>query len=274
MVALTLLGAVRVEAQAGPDAMPGSAMAHDTPFYREGTFHALLGAVLIGGGILAYRALRSRVRWRAGPAGFVSEAVLALDLTDSTRLATHYGEAVALRARNALEEQVRRLTETARTYLETTGDGCLVTFPAVAPALEAAVGLVREWHERPPDLGPAGRLDLRAGVTYGEILLDARGARHGAAINKAYRLLSVKPKDIAEVKVDVEGTALSEQTRILVDEDATQEAGRTVGVRFVGYARLRGFTGLHGVYEVSWQARIPPATDVECLGADWQGGTP
>jgi hypothetical protein len=254
-------------------------MAHDAPFYREGTFHVLVGAVLIGGGIFAYRVLRIRLRWRAGPAGFVSEAVLAVDLMESTRLATHYGEAVALRARNALEEQVRRLTETGRTYLETTGDGCLVTFPAVTPALEAAVALVREWHDRPPDLGPAGRLDLRAGVTYGEILLDARGARHGAAINKAYRLLSVKPRDLADVKVEAEGTALSERTRILVDEDAAQEAGRADGVRFVGYARLRGFTGLHGVYEVTWQARVPPtaptvAADTGRRASGGQGGAP
>jgi hypothetical protein len=263
--AVTVLGTARAAAQPGPHPMPGSPttasdaeMAHDTPFYREGTFHALVGAVLIGGAFLAYRLLRARLRWRAGPAGFVSEAVLAVDLTDSTRLATHYGEAVALRARNALEEQVRRLTETARTHLETTGDGCLVTFPAVTPALEAAVALVREWQERPPGLGAAGRLDLRVGVTYGEILLDARGARHGAAINKAYRLLSVKPKDLADVKLEVEGTALPERTRILVDEDAAQEAGRTVGVRFVGYARLRGFTGLHGVYEVTGHPGIPP----------------
>jgi hypothetical protein len=228
---------------------------------------------------VTFRVLRSRLRWRAGPAGFVSEAVLAVDLMDSTRLATHYGEAVALRARNALEEQVRRLTETGRTYLETTGDGCLVTFPAVAPALEAAVALVREWHERPPDLGPAGRLDLRAGVTYGEILLDARGARHGAAINKAYRLLSVKPRDLADVKVEAEGTALSERTRILVDEEAAQEAGRADGVRFVGYARLRGFTGLHGVYGVTWQARAPTtapaaAADTERRASGGQEGTP
>jgi hypothetical protein len=286
VAALTVLGVARVEAQTGPHQMPGSPpqgpspeMAHDTPFYREGTFHALVGAVLIGGGFIAYRVLRSRLRWRAGPAGFVSEAVLAVDLTDSTRLATHYGEAVALRARNALEEQVRRLTETSRTFLETTGDGCLVTFPAVTPAIESAVALVREWHERPPDLGPAGRLDLRVGVTYGEILLDARGARHGAAINKAYRLLCVKPKDLVEVKVETEGTALSERTRILVDEDAAQEAGRTAGFPFVGYARLRGFTGLHGLYEVTWQTRIPPtpaaaAANPRHRAPDGQGGTP
>jgi hypothetical protein len=257
---------------ASPMSGPGAEMAHDRPFYREGTFHALVGAALISGALVAYRFLRSRPRRRAGPAGFVSEAVLAVDLMDSTHLATHYGEAVALRARNALEEQVRRLTEATRAFLETTGDGCLVTFPAVTPALESAVALVRERHEGLTDPGPAGRLEVRVGVTYGEILLDARGVRHGAAINKAYRLLSVKAKDLVELKGNAEGTALSERTRILVDEDAAQEVSRTVGLGFVGYARLRGFTGLHGLYEATWRAGTQPTPPAGAAGtADPQG---
>jgi hypothetical protein len=286
---LAALGSVGAEAQAPPHGMPGSPMSspgaemvHDRPFYREGTFHALVGAVLIGGAFLAYRFLRSRPRWRARPAGFVSEAVLAVDLMDSTHLATHYGEAVALRARNALEEQVRRLTEATRTFLETTGDGCLVTFPAVAPALESAVALVRERHEWATDPGPAGRLEVRVGVTYGEILLDARGARHGTAINKAYRLLSLKAKDLVELKDDAGGTPLSERTRILVDEDAAQEAARTVELGFVGYARLRGFTGLHGLYEARGWAGTQPtpptgaarATDPPGRTSGLHGGIP
>jgi hypothetical protein len=226
-------------------------MDHRTPLYREGTFHALVGAVLIAGGLLVYRGLRARPRRRAGPAGFVSEAILAADLVDSTRLATHYGEAVALRARNGLEEQVGRLSETSRRFLETTGDGCLVTFPGVAPALAVAQALLRERHERPVDLGASVRVDIRVGLTYGEILLDARGVRHGAAINKAYRLLGVKPRDLVELKAGPETTSLAEGTRILVDEDAAQEAGDAAALRFVGYARLRGFSGLHGVYEAT-----------------------
>src|SRR5262249_13599685 len=73
-------------------------------------------------------------------------------------------------------------------------------------------------------------------------------------INKAYRLLSVKPKDLVELKGHADTAALAEGTRILVDEDAAQEAGSTVGLGFIGYARLRGFTGLHGLYDAAWQA--------------------
>lgn len=253
-------------------------MRHDQPFYREGTFHALVGAILIGGGLILYRILRSRPRRRAGPVGFVSEAVLAVDLVDSTRLATHYGEAVALRARNALDERMRRVTEGARSFLETTGDGCLATFPAVTPALEAAVALVRGLHEQPDDLGSGARLEVRVGVTYGEILLDARGVRHGAAINKAFRLLSVAPEDLAELKGATQPAALPARTRILVDEDAAQELGHTAGLRFVGFAQLKGFTGLHRLYEVNWRTMTPPASDTHAANSwrresDHQGGT-
>src|SRR5262249_51383397 len=54
MVTLAALGRARAEAPVPSHGMPGSPMpapgaemAHDQPFYREGTFHALVGAVLI-----------------------------------------------------------------------------------------------------------------------------------------------------------------------------------------------------------------------------------
>jgi hypothetical protein len=284
--ALALLGtAVLAEAQQAPPEMPAppsdGVMVHDKPFYQEGTFHALVGAILIVGGVVLYRALRSRLRRRAGPAGFVSEAVLAADLVDSTRLATHYGEAVALHARNALNHHMRRLTDGARSFLETTGDGCLVTFPRVTLALDAARALVRELRDRPTDVGAGVRLEVRVGVTYGELLLDARGVRHGAAINKAYRLLGVQPTDFVELKGDAGGAGLPARTRILLDEDAVQEVGRTMESRCLGYTRLKGFTGLHALYEVGWQAPTAPAPTPQAPAAhsgvhppDPQGSTP
>jgi class 3 adenylate cyclase len=236
-------------------------MDHRIPFYREGTFHVLLGALLIVGGFLGHRVLRARPRRRAGPAAFVSEAVLAVDLVDSTRLATHFGEAVALHARNLLDERIRWVTEQARTFLETTGDGCLVTFPTVAPALASAVALVRDIGELPAEVTPTGGLAVRAGVTYGEVLLDARGVRHGAAINKAFRLLRVTSGDLVELKSESATPVLPARSRILVDEDAAQEDGSSVRLRFVGFARLKGFTGLHALYEADTRAGSLQAPD-------------
>jgi class 3 adenylate cyclase len=249
-------------------------MVHDRPFYREGTFHALVGAILISGGLVLYRTLRVRLRRRAGPAGFVSEAVLAADLVDSTRLATHYGEAVALHARNALNHHLQRVTDRVRSFLETTGDGCLVTFPRVTLALDAARALVRELREQPSPVGSGISLEVRVGVTYGEILLDARGVRHGAAINKAYRLLGVQPADFVELKGDAKGGGVPPRARILLDEDAAQEVGHARECRFVGYAWLKGFTGLHGLYEVTGPASMVAAAPPRREPAVGHRGTP
>jgi hypothetical protein len=76
--------------------------------------------------------------------------------------------------------------------------------------------------------------------------------------------------------------ALPERTRILVDEDAAQEVGHTAGLRFVGFAPLKGFTGLHGLYEVTWQAGTQPPRPDDAAGkarpqgraAGCQGGMP
>ena len=85
-----------------PGSAPPQHAAAPLPFYRERTFLVLVGVAAAGSGALAYRVVQRR---RRTPAGFVSEAVLVVDLVDSTHLATHHGESVAMRARNALKDR-------------------------------------------------------------------------------------------------------------------------------------------------------------------------
>ncbi|MBI4013228.1 MAG: adenylate/guanylate cyclase domain-containing protein [Candidatus Rokubacteria bacterium] len=239
-------------------ATTGLEMRHPaTPFYREWTFHVLLGTVTAGAGFVVYRLARAQRRATRVPTGLVSEAVLVVDLVDSTRLATHYGNAVAMRARNVLAERNRAAAEARDVlFMETTGDGCLMTFPTVARAVESAVALLDDLATRPPDLTPGPSLEVRAGVAYGEILLDGSGARHGAPINKAFRLIGVSRESLARVADAGEAADVPDRDRILLDEEAANELpteGR--GVRFVGFFRLKGFPGLHGVYDVRRRTR-------------------
>jgi class 3 adenylate cyclase len=248
--------------------MPGSTMEHPArPFYREGTFHALVGVATAAALVLAYRGLHARRRRRPAPAGFVSEAVLALDLVDSTHLATHYGDAVAMRARTALEERTRRAASPrGPSFLETTGDGCLVTFPSVAAAMDAARGLLRDLAAEPPDVAPALPLEVRLGLSYGELLLDDRGGRHGAAINKAFRLLGLTPGSLVHLEGQEQPAEVPARTRILIDEEALTELGAGAGrSRLLGFAALKGFSGLHRIYEVPWQPQ-PVIADVMAEG--------
>ena len=136
-----------------------------------------------------------------------------------------------MKVRTVLQDRTLALAQAhGLVFAESTGDGSFMTFGSVGSAIRTALALLAE---RPPDLAPAPPLSVRAGIAYGEILLDGRGARHGAVVNKAFRL---------------EGL----QREAFVHVDALEA---------IGFARLKGFTGLHRVYQLLEEASRPgPAT--------------
>jgi class 3 adenylate cyclase len=215
--------------------------------------HILVGVAAAVAGVLAHRAW-SRRRWHRAPAGVVVEAVLAVDLVNSTWLATHHGEELAMRARNVL---ARRALEAANshgvTFVENTGDGCMMTFPSVPVAAQAASKLLRGLRDRPPEMAPGPPLEVRAAITYGQILLDAHGSRHGATINEAFRLMSVPSDAFVTVEGEERMIQIPDRNRVLLGEDAANEL-RTAKSAFrqVGVCSLKGFTGFHRVYELPW----------------------
>jgi len=232
-------------------------MTHEPPplsrFLLDDASHVLVGAVAALAGVLAHRAW-SRRRWQRAPAAVVVEAVLVVDLVDSTWLASHYGEALAMRARNVLE---RRALEAASaqgvTFVENTGDGCMMTFPTAPAAARAAIALFNGLRDRPAVLAPAPQLEVRAAVTYGQILLDSRGSRHGAAINEAFRLMGVPDNAFVDVEGEARLRRIPDRNRVFLDEDAANELGaKDAPIRQVGVCRLKGFGGFHRVYELRW----------------------
>ncbi len=141
-------------------------------------------------------------------------------------------------------------------FVESTGDGCFMTFPSVANAVQVAITLLKELREKPPDLSPKQSLDVRAGISYGEILFDATGTRHGTTINRAFRLESLSPEGFARIEGGLERDAIPDRNRIFLDEEATQELQPgEIPLRFLGFCSLKGFSGLHQVYEVLWDGQ-------------------
>ena len=221
--------------------------------YLDLLSHVLVGIVAAFLGIVAQRAWTRR-RWRRAPSALVNEAVLAVDLVNSTHVAAQHGDGVAMRARNLLE---RRTLAAARShdvsFVETTGDGCMMTFPSVGAAAKAAAKLLRGLEQRPPDVAPAPPLEVRAAISYGEILLDARGVRHGAAINKAFRLVGVPVDAFVAVDGEERVQPVPDRNRVLLDEESLNELGDRAAVRQIGVCRLRGFSGFHRVFELGWR---------------------
>ena len=74
-----------------------------------------------------------------GPRQLV-EAIVVLDLCDSTVMANRYGDAFALQLKEAIRTLVRPvLADKGVAFLKGTGDGFLATFPDLHKAAEAAV---------------------------------------------------------------------------------------------------------------------------------------
>jgi len=219
--------------------------------------HVIVGVLGALAGVFAHRGW-SRRRWRRAPAGVVIEAVLVVDLVNSTWLATHHGEDLAMRARNVLE---RRALAAANpqgvTFVENTGDGCMMAFPSALAAANSAAKLLRGLQDRPPEMAPGPPLEVRAAVTYGQILLDARGSRHGSAINEAFRLMNVPTDAFVVVQGEERLSDIPDRNRVFLDEDAANELESThVPIRQVGVCRLKGFSGFHRVYELRWKEMI------------------
>ncbi len=225
-----------------------------TPFYQEHTFLILATFTIAGAGFVAFWLIQKRWRRRRGPVNFVSEAVLVVDLVNSTHLGTHYGEGFAMRARNSLKDRTMEVAEVhGLIFAENTGDGCFMTFPSVLGAVRTAVELLKGLKDRPPDMSPGPPLELRAGISYGEILIDDRGARHGTTINKAFRLEGLSNESFVQKEG---GGEVRDRNRILLSEEAEQELRLPkITLRSVGFCTLKGFNGLHRVFEMQWDGQ-------------------
>lgn len=250
----------------------GGRMAHPVTsqtFYQERTFLVLVGLVLATAGFVAFRVLRRRWGLRRGPVDFMNEAVLVVDVVNSTHLATHYGNGFSMRAMTDLEERTLATTEgRGVAFVKNTGDGYLMTFSSVDGAVQAAIALLKDLKDWPPDPSSGPPLKLRAGISYGEILLNGGSSRHGAAINKAFRLEGLSRGSFAHVASGIKMEEIPESNRIFIDEEAAQELlDYDTPHRLLGFCSLKGFSGLHRVYEILWDNETNPSGSETCDGS-------
>ncbi|MFA5028371.1 MAG: FHA domain-containing protein, partial [Candidatus Methylomirabilota bacterium] len=137
------------------------------------------------------------------------EAVLVLDLCDSTTIANRYGDAFALELKEALRALVKPIFTRAHVnFLKGTGDGFLATFPDLAAAVESAIRILHGKADalpRPND----GRIPmLRFGIHFGQTHIDSDGDRQGDVINMAFRLEGAGTSGFHETRGGLEKDSL------------------------------------------------------------------
>ena len=184
---------------------------------------------------------------------YSSEAVVVIDLVNSTNLVTRFGNTFLLMLKHRLEHQVNEIClRNAACYSKSTGDGFLMFFPSLGNGVVA----LREIFEALPtmntDLQEGAEIALRAALNFGEVIADRDGDRTGSAVHKTFRLQSLPPENLIESEGGIKQKDFPEKNYILVSEETMPALAKISGLqsRFLGLCEFKGFPGFHRVYQI------------------------
>lgn len=191
------------------------------------------------------------------------EAIVVLDMCNSSALANQFGDEQAMKVKRELRRLylpiVRRW---GAQFVKNTGDGYLVTFAQAHEAVGSSVQILQYLRDHNPMIPLHEQLRLRFGINYGETMVDADGDRHGNAVNVAFRVEGVLEE---QRSVGAERSeSLRPEDRVYITAGmyaellpAVQTACRPIG-RFV----LKGIAEQQLLYDVQWES-----LDCAVLGA-------
>ena len=185
------------------------------------------------------------------PGSTVTEAILVLDLCNSTDITNRYGDTFSLNLLQTLTNLVAPIANKEQCrFSKGTGDGFLMTFPlaenAVRFAQETFVSVAK--HNEQAD--EKSQINIRFSVHQGEAKVDAQGDRLGLAVSMTFRVEGVKPEAIIPIDGGMTPEELPMDNRIVITESVMKELQDTPGInaRLVGLFELKGITGLHRIY--------------------------
>ncbi|MEE8333032.1 MAG: adenylate/guanylate cyclase domain-containing protein, partial [Alphaproteobacteria bacterium] len=115
-------------------------------------------------------------------------AILAADVVGYSRL-MHEDEAGTLARLMGLRQELiePKADEFGGRIFKTTGDGFLIEFPSAVDAVQHAVDVQAEAMRRGADLPEDHRMELRIGITLGDVMFDGDDV-YGDGVNVASRL--------------------------------------------------------------------------------------
>ncbi len=184
----------------------------------------------------------------------LSEAIVVVDLCNSTNIANKYGDEFALNLTNILTDAVNPIARRQKVqFMKSTGDGFLVTFPKIKNAVQFAADLKNKIGKYNETVEESKRIDLRFAINCGETRIDAKGDRLGVATNMTFRVEGVKAENLIEVEDGIKKEEVPSVNRVFITENVVEEAEQIEGfkARLVGLFELKGITGLHRIYDLT-----------------------
>ena len=183
----------------------------------------------------------------------VTEAIVVIDLCNSTDLTSRYGDSYALRIMHKLSGIVKPAAKREECrFLKGTGDGYLLTFPKAENAVRFSFMVLNSVLAYNAKAGKDKKIELRFALNFGEAKIDETGDRLGANISMTFRVEGVKPEALIPVEDGMKQHEMPLSNRILITENFAKEIEELteVEIRLMGLFELKGITGLHRIYQL------------------------
>ncbi|MFQ5687519.1 MAG: hypothetical protein ACE5GV_12765 [Candidatus Scalindua sp.] len=203
-----------------------------------------------------FKDIKNRINTLKQPPGSgreVPEAVMVVDICESSRIMDLYGDGATYIIKNALEGIMFPIFKDKKSsFTKSTGDGFLVCFHNSKCALDAAIQVMESINTYNSNIADGPEIHLRFGIHFGEVRVRPDGDRHGTNINIPFRVEGLKGDDLVVVKDGISREEFTLIDRIFITEALYNDVSRkgNYNIRYLGLFELRNITGMHKIYQV------------------------
>ena len=177
-----------------------------------------------------------------------TEAIVVVDIVGSSKIAQAMGDRVASKVKNSLKKSMEINLETyPQEYLKSTGDGFMIIFSKVLPAVKFSIDLLKEIKGD----GYKGFF-IRIGMNFGETQVLEDNDRRGLAVDMAFRVESVNIKDMHQTVIGIKKDDMPRSNRIFITEIVQKMliSKSSINTRCIGFFELKNFNGRHKIFEI------------------------
>jgi len=197
---------------------------------------------------------RSMQRRKITTEATVTEAIVVIDLCNSTDIASRFGDNFSLKLMEKLGSVVNPIAEREKyQFMKGTGDGFLITFVTIENAVRFCLKVLMNVQKINETVDENQKINLRFAINFGEARIDQNGDRLGSAVNMTFRVEGVNPGNLITAKGGMKKEEMPLSNRILVTENVEIELEKNPGIitKLVGFFELKGIPGLHRIYHLS-----------------------
>lgn len=183
----------------------------------------------------------------------VEESILVVDQHNSSGISDTYGDEVVITLTETLNRIVIPVLNRHKArFIKGTGDGFLATFKNPNSCLKAGVAILERTKKANYRKREPNRLHIRISLHHGQCVIEPNGDRHGKAVNIAFRLDSLKYKDMKKSKTSIARNKFKEKDRIYCTKSFYENLTKIEQkkVLCMGMFKLKGIKGYHPIYSI------------------------